>query len=94
MGQLVTDSRFLTASPYSFWVCLTGPEDASPFFEEKPRTVHCQDSNVGQDAHDDHAPGYWPLAGPSVTTSHSKVPWGSCEPIDGPTFEPLGINGP
>jgi hypothetical protein len=93
MGQLVTDSRFLMASPYSSRVHSTGPEGLSLFFEEKPWTVHCQDSNVGQDAHGTRAPGYWPLAGPSLTTPHSKVPRGSCEPIDGPTFEPLGVNG-
>jgi hypothetical protein len=58
MGQLVTDSGFLTASPYSSQVCSTGPEGSPPFFEEKPLTVRGQDSNVGQDAHGAHAPGY------------------------------------
>jgi hypothetical protein len=50
MGQLVTDSRFLMASPYSSQVRSTGPEGSSPFFKEKPWTVRGQDSNVDQDA--------------------------------------------
>ena len=57
MGQLVTNSRFLMASPYSSWVCSTGPEGSLPFFEEKPSTMLYQDSKVGQDARDAHAPG-------------------------------------
>jgi hypothetical protein len=40
MGQLVTDSRFLMASPYSSQVRLTGPEGSLPFFKEKPWIVH------------------------------------------------------
>jgi hypothetical protein len=35
MGQLVTDSRFLTASPYSSQVHSTDLEGSSPFFKEK-----------------------------------------------------------
>jgi hypothetical protein len=35
MDQLVTDSRFLMASPYSSQVCLTGLDGLLPFFEEK-----------------------------------------------------------
>jgi hypothetical protein len=58
MGQLVTDFRFLMASPYSSQVRLTGPEGLLPFFEEKPWTVCSQDSNVGQDALGARAPGY------------------------------------
>ena len=50
MGQLVTDSRFLAANPYSSWVRLTGPEGSLPFFEEKPWIASDRDSNVGQDA--------------------------------------------
>jgi hypothetical protein len=74
MGQLVTDSRFLTVSPYSSRVCSTSLKGSSPFFEEKPWTVHCQDSNMGQDAHGARVPRHWLLAGPSLTTPHSKVP--------------------
>jgi hypothetical protein len=83
MGKLVTDSKFLTASTYSSRVRSTGPKGSSPFFEKKPWTVHCQDSNMGQDAHSARALGYWPLADSSLTTPHFKVPWGSCEPIVG-----------
>ena len=72
MGQLVTNSRFLVANPYSSWVYSTGPKGSLPFFKEKPWTVLCQDSNVGQDAHVARAPGYQPLAGPSRSTPHSK----------------------
>jgi hypothetical protein len=72
MGQLVTDSRFLTASPYSSQVHSTSPEGSSPFFEDKPWTVHRQDSSVGQDAHGAHVPRYWPLAGPSFSTPLSE----------------------
>ena len=39
VGQLVTDSRFLTAGPYSSQVRSTGPEGSLPFFEEKPWTA-------------------------------------------------------
>jgi hypothetical protein len=46
MGQLVTDFRFLTASPQSSQVCLTVPEGSSPFFEKKPWTMRGQDLNV------------------------------------------------
>ena len=38
MGQLVTDSEFLMASPYSFRVHCTGPKGSLPFFEENPWT--------------------------------------------------------
>ena len=72
MGQLVTDSRFLAASPYSSQVRSIGPEGSLPFFKEKPWTMLCEDSNVGQDASDVRVPGYWPLAGPSCSTPHSK----------------------
>jgi hypothetical protein len=47
IGQLVTNSKFLTTSPYSSQVRSTGPEDSLPFFEEKPWTVHAQDLSVG-----------------------------------------------
>jgi hypothetical protein len=56
MGQLVTDSRFLTASPYSSQVRSTGPEGSSPFFKEKPWTMRGQDPNVDQDAQGAHVP--------------------------------------
>ena len=72
MGQLVIDSRFLTASPYSSRVRSIDPEGSLPFFEEKPWTVLCQDLNMGRDARDARAPGYRPLVGPSLTTPHSK----------------------
>jgi hypothetical protein len=35
MGQLVTDSRFLMASPHSYRVRSTGAEGSLPFFEKK-----------------------------------------------------------
>ena len=35
MGQLVTDSRFSVAKPYSSRVHSTGLEGSLPFFEEK-----------------------------------------------------------
>ena len=38
MGQLVTDSRFLVANPYSSSVRSTGPKGSLPFFEEKQWT--------------------------------------------------------
>jgi hypothetical protein len=58
MGQLVTDSRFLMASPYSSQVRSTGSEGSLPFFEEKPWTMRDQDSNMGQDALGTRAPWY------------------------------------
>jgi hypothetical protein len=72
MGQLVTDSRFFTASPYSYQVRSTGPEGSLPFFEQKPWTMCDQDSNMGQDALGARAPWYWPLADPSFSTPRSK----------------------
>jgi hypothetical protein len=94
MGQLVTDFRFLMASPYSSQVRLTSPEGSSPFFEEKPWTVCGQDSNVGQDAHGAHAPGYWLLAGPSLSTPYSKgFPRAAIGPTDGPAFALLALMG-
>ena len=36
MGQLVTDSRFSVANPYSSQVRSTGPKGSLPFFEKKP----------------------------------------------------------
>jgi hypothetical protein len=72
MGQLVTDSRFLTTSPYISQIRSTGLEGSSPFFEKKPWTVHGQDSSVGQDARGARTPEYWLLAGPSLITPHSK----------------------
>jgi hypothetical protein len=60
MGQLVTNSRFLMANSYSSQVRLTGPEGSSPFFEEKPWTVHGQDLNMGRDARNARTPRYWP----------------------------------
>jgi hypothetical protein len=71
MGQLVTDSRFLMASPYSSQVLSTGPKGSSPFFEEKPWTMYCQDSNMGWGAHGVRAPEYWLLADPSLSTPRS-----------------------
>ena len=41
MGLLVTDSRFLTASPYSSWIRSSGHKGLLPFFEEKPWTARC-----------------------------------------------------
>jgi hypothetical protein len=36
VGQLVTDSRFLMADPFSYQVRSTGPNGSLPFFGEKP----------------------------------------------------------
>jgi hypothetical protein len=84
MGQLVIDSRFLTASPYSSQIRSTSPKGSSPFFEEKPWTVHGQESNVGQDARGARALEYWPLAGPSLSTPHSK---GAPERLSNPSVD-------
>jgi hypothetical protein len=35
LGRLMTDSRFLTADPYSSWVRSIDPGGSLPFFEEK-----------------------------------------------------------
>jgi hypothetical protein len=72
MGQLVTNSRFLTASPYISQVHLTGPKGSLLFSEENPWTVRNQDPNVSQDAHGAHVPGYRLLAGPSFSTPRSE----------------------
>jgi hypothetical protein len=94
MGQLVTDSRFLTASPYSSPIRSTGPEGSSPFFEEKLWTMRGQDPNMGQDAYGAHAPGYWPLVGPSFFTPRSeRCPRATVIPVGGPAFELLGLHG-
>ena len=72
MGQLVTDSKFLTASPYSSRIRLTGPKGSLPFFEEKPWIVLRPRLKLGRDARGSRAPRYWPLAGPSLSTPHSN----------------------
>jgi hypothetical protein len=71
LGQLATDSRFLTANPYSFWVRSTGPGGSLPFLEEKLCSEYSQDKNAGQGVHGARAPGYWLLAGPSLFAPHS-----------------------
>jgi hypothetical protein len=94
MGQLVTDSRLLMASPYSSQVYSTGLEGSLPFFEEEPWIVRHQDSNVGQDSHGARAPEYWPLAGPSFSTPRSERRLGAAvEPVGGLDFELLGLDG-
>ena len=70
MGQLVTDSRFSVANPYSSWVHLTGPKGLLNLFKDGLGTD--QDSNMGQDARGACAPRYWPLVGPSLSTPHFK----------------------
>jgi hypothetical protein len=95
MGQLVADSRFLTASLYSSQVRSTSPEGSSPFFKEKSWTVRGQDPNVNQDAQGARAPGYRPLAGPSLSTPRSEGrPRVAVEPVYGLAFELLGLHGP
>ena len=94
MGQLVADSRFSAVNPYSSRVRSTGPEGSLPFFEKKPWIISGQDSNVGWDARGARAPGYWPLVGPSLSTLTLKVPRAVVEPVGGPTFELLGLDGP
>jgi hypothetical protein len=39
VGQLVTDSRFSMADPFSYQVRSTGPDGSLPFFEEKPKIM-------------------------------------------------------
>ena len=68
----MTDSKFLTANPYSYWVRSTGPKGSLPFFEENHGLGTDQDLNVDRDAHGTRAPRYWPLVGPSLSTPHSK----------------------
>jgi hypothetical protein len=66
-----------------------------PIFEEKPWTVRGQDSNVGQDALNARASGYWLLAGTSIFTPYSKkCPGAAVEPVGEPAFKLLGLNGP
>ena len=93
MGQLVTDSRFLAASPYSSWVRSTGPEGSLSFFKEKPWIVSGRDSNVGRDARGARAPGYWPLVGHPFPPVTLKVPGAVVEPVGRPTFKLLGLDG-
>ena len=85
---------FSVVNPYSSRVRSTGPEGSLPFFEKKPWIVSGRDSIVGQDAHGARALGYWPLAGPSLSITYLRVPEVVVEPIDGPTFELLGLDGP
>ena len=94
LGQLVTDSRFSAVNPYSSRVYSTGPEGSLPFFKEKPWIVSSRDSNMGRDARGAHAPGFWLLAGPSLSTLTLKVPGAVVEPVGGPTLELLGLDGP
>ena len=72
MGQLVTDSRLLVANPYSSRVRSTGPKGHCLSSKKNHGLGTDQDSNVGQDACDTHAPRYWPLVGPSLSTPRSK----------------------
>jgi hypothetical protein len=95
VDQLVTDSRLLATNPYSSWAHSTGPEGSLLSCEGKPWIMHCQDSNARWDAHGANAPRCWPLAGPSLSTPHSKgSPRAAIEPIDGPAYELLGLDGP
>ena len=72
MGQLVINSRFSVANPYSSRVRSTGSKGSLPFFEKNHGLGTDQDSNMGQDARGTRAPGYWLLVGPSLSTPHSK----------------------
>ena len=91
----MTYSIFSAVNPYSSWVRSTGPKGSLPFFKKNHGLGTDQDLNVGRDAYDAHAPGYWPLAGPSLSTPHfKKVPEAVVDPVGGPTFELLGLNGP
>jgi hypothetical protein len=94
VGQLVIDSRLSVANPYSSWACLTGLRGSLPSCEGKPWIMYYQDSNTGWDGHSARAPRCWPLAGPSLSTPHSKgCPRAVVEPIDGPAFKLLGLDG-
>ena len=92
--SLVTDSRFSAVNPYSFWVRSTSPKGSLPFFEEKPWIISGRDSNVGRVARGARVPGYWLLAGPSLSTLTLKVPGAVVESVGGPTFELLGLDRP
>jgi hypothetical protein len=95
MGQLVTDSRFLTPSPYSSQVYSTGPKGSLPFSKEKPWTVCGQDLNMSQDAHGARVPRYRPLAGPSFSTpGFEGRPRVAIKLIGWPAFKLLGLHGP
>jgi hypothetical protein len=54
-----------------------------------------QDLNMDQDAQGAHAPGYWALAGPSLSICRSEgLPGAADEPVGGPSFKLLGLHGP
>ena len=87
----MTDSRFSAVNPYSSWVHSTGPEGSLPSLGKKPWIVPDRDSNVGQDAHN-----AWVLVASGPTPFYFltlKVPRAIVEPVDGPTFELLGLDG-
>jgi hypothetical protein len=94
MGQLVTDSKFPAANPYSSQARLTGLEGLSPFFKEKPWIASCQDLNVFWEACGARAPKYWLLVRPSHPTPHLGYSEAVVEPTGGPAFERLDRNGP
>ena len=72
MAQLVTDSRFLKASP----LVLRSVQPVLRAHCLSSRKNHGlgtdQDTNMGRDARDARAPRYWLLVGPSLSTPHSK----------------------
>jgi len=94
-GQLVTDSRFLMAGPYSSRIRSIGPRARclSSGKNHGPCIIQDSKQGSGQPWHFTCF-RYWPLAGPSLTSSHSRVLWSDREPTGGPAFELLGVNGP
>ena len=48
---------------------------------------------MGRDARGAHEPKFWPLAGPSLSTLTLKMPRVVVEPVGGPTFKLLGLEG-
>ena len=93
MGQLVTDYRFSVVNPYSSRVHSTGPEGSLPFFEEKPWIVFSRDSNVARMPMTLVRPGTGHLPAYPFPPLTLKVPGAVVEPIGGPTFRLLGLDG-
>jgi hypothetical protein len=92
MGQLVTNSRFSVANPYSSQIRSTGPNGSFLFFEEKQWIVHKPRHECGSGCPRHPCTRVLAASGPiHLQTVTPMVPWGGCEPIGRPTFEPLGL---
>ena len=94
MGQLVTDSRLLAVSPYSSWVYLAGPKGSLPFFEKKPWTGNQPRLERGPGCPQRSCARVLAASGPIPFHPFApRVPQSGCEPIGGPAFELLVLNG-